>query len=40
MLYALARPLLFALDPETAHRVTLGLADAAQAVPAHLLIQA
>jgi dihydroorotate dehydrogenase len=32
MLYALARPLLFALDPETAHRVTLGLADAAQAV--------
>ena len=31
MLYALARPLLFALDPETAHRITLGLADAAQA---------
>ncbi len=31
MLYALARPLLFALDPETAHRLTLGLADAAQA---------
>ena len=31
MLYALARPLLFALDPETAHLLTLGLADAAQA---------
>ena len=31
MLYALARPLLCALDPETAHRRTLGLADAAQA---------
>ncbi|MGH8736529.1 MAG: dihydroorotate dehydrogenase (quinone), partial [Burkholderiales bacterium] len=31
MLYALARPLLFALDPESAHRLTLGLADAAQA---------
>jgi dihydroorotate dehydrogenase len=28
MLYALARPLLFALDPETAHRLTLELADA------------
>ena len=28
MLYALARPLLFALDPETAHAVTLALADA------------
>ncbi len=28
MLYALARPLLFALDPETAHLLTLGLADA------------
>jgi dihydroorotate dehydrogenase len=27
MLYALARPLLFSLDPETAHQVTLGLAD-------------
>jgi dihydroorotate dehydrogenase len=27
MLYALARPLLFALDPETAHRLTLRLAD-------------
>ena len=27
MLYALARPLLFTLDPETAHRVTLGGAD-------------
>jgi dihydroorotate dehydrogenase len=26
MLYALARPLLFALDPEFAHRLTLGLA--------------
>ncbi len=31
MLYALARPLLFALDPETAHRITLSLADAAHA---------
>jgi dihydroorotate dehydrogenase len=30
MLYALARPLLFALDPERAHALTLGLADAAQ----------
>jgi len=28
MLYALARPLLFALDPETAHELTLQLADA------------
>jgi len=28
MLYALARPLLFALDPERAHQLTLGLADA------------
>jgi dihydroorotate dehydrogenase len=28
MLYALARPLLFALDPETAHDLTLALADA------------
>ena len=28
MLYALARPLLFALDPETAHSLTLELADA------------
>lgn len=28
MLYALARPLLFALDAETAHSLTLGLADA------------
>ena len=28
MLYALARPLLFALDPETAHLLTLALADA------------
>src|SRR5687768_11410586 len=27
MLYALARPLLFSLDPEVAHRVTLRLAD-------------
>jgi len=40
MLYALARPLLFALDPETAHHLTLRLADAgwarlaARAVPA------
>ena len=32
MLYSLARPLLFALDPETAHRLTLSLADAAHAV--------
>ena len=31
MLYALARPLLFALDPETAHRLVLGAADAAHA---------
>ena len=31
MLYALARPLLFALDPETAHHVVLGIADAAHA---------
>jgi dihydroorotate dehydrogenase len=31
VLYALARPLLFALDPETAHRLTLSLADAAHA---------
>src|SRR5262245_61622052 len=29
MLYALARPLLFALDPETAHQVTLKLAGVA-----------
>ncbi len=29
MLYSLARPLLFALDPERAHRVTLGAAEAA-----------
>ena len=28
MLYAFARPLLFALDPETAHLLTLALADA------------
>ena len=28
MLYALARPLLFALEPERAHELTLGLADA------------
>jgi dihydroorotate dehydrogenase len=28
LLYALARPLLFALDPETAHALTLELADA------------
>lgn len=27
MLYSLARPLLFSLEPETAHRVTLGLAE-------------
>jgi len=31
MLYSLARPLLFALDPETAHGVTLGIADIARA---------
>jgi len=30
MLYALARPLLFALDPERAHHLTLRAADAAQ----------
>lgn len=29
MLYSLARPLLFSLDPETAHEVTLRLAEAA-----------
>lgn len=29
MLYTLARPFLFALDPETAHRLVLGAADAA-----------
>ena len=28
MLYSLARPLLFSLDPETAHRFTLKSADA------------
>jgi dihydroorotate dehydrogenase len=32
MLYALARPLLFALDPEVSHRLTLGLIGAAQAL--------
>ena len=32
MLYALARPVLFALDPEVAHRVTLAAADAAAAL--------
>ena len=31
MLYSLARPLLFALDPETAHRLSLSLADAVHA---------
>lgn len=31
MLYALARPLLFSLDPEDAHRLSLRLADAANA---------
>ena len=31
MLYALARPFLFALDPETAHHLVLGAADAAHA---------
>jgi dihydroorotate dehydrogenase len=39
MLYSLARPLLFALDPETAHRLTLQLAQALKfafpRVPAH-----
>ena len=30
MLYSLARPLLFSLDPETAHEVTLRLAEAAR----------
>jgi dihydroorotate dehydrogenase len=30
MLYALARPLLFALEPEVAHRVTLNLAELAR----------
>jgi len=32
MLYALARPLLFALEPELSHRLTLGLVGAAQAL--------
>jgi len=32
MLYALARPLLFALDPEVSHRLTLELIGAAQAL--------
>ncbi len=32
MLYTLARPLLFALDPERAHRLALGLADVARAL--------
>jgi dihydroorotate dehydrogenase len=32
MLYALARPLLFALDPEASHRLTLGLMSAVQAL--------
>ena len=32
MLYALARPLLFALDPEVSHRLTLGLMSAVQAL--------
>jgi dihydroorotate dehydrogenase len=31
MIYELARPLLFALDPERSHRLTLGLIGAAQA---------
>jgi dihydroorotate dehydrogenase len=30
MLYALARPILFALDPEQAHHITLRIADTAQ----------
>lgn len=33
MLYSLARPLLFSLDPETAHEVTLRLAEAAAFFP-------
>jgi dihydroorotate dehydrogenase len=33
MLYSLARPLLFSLDPETAHEVTLRLAEAASFFP-------
>jgi dihydroorotate dehydrogenase len=33
MLYALARPLLFALDPETAHEVSLRLAELASFLP-------
>jgi dihydroorotate dehydrogenase len=32
MLYGLARPLLFSLDPESAHRITLRLADAAKSL--------
>jgi dihydroorotate dehydrogenase len=33
MLYSLARPLLFSLDPETAHSVTLRLAELASVLP-------
>jgi len=33
MLYSLARPFLFSLDPETAHGLTLRLAEAASLVP-------
>ena len=33
MLYSLARPLLFSLDPETAHSLTLRLADLASVFP-------
>jgi dihydroorotate dehydrogenase len=33
MLYSLARPLLFSLDPETAHEVSLRLAEAASFLP-------
>ena len=33
MLYALARPLLFSLDPETAHSLTLRLAELASVLP-------
>ncbi|HEX7249937.1 MAG TPA: quinone-dependent dihydroorotate dehydrogenase [Burkholderiales bacterium] len=38
-LYGLARPFLFALDPETAHRVTLGAADAFSSLLAFPLVE-
>src|SRR5438105_5329259 len=38
MLYSLARPILFSLEPETAHRVTLRLAGLASILPKKKLI--